>query len=207
MPRSNELELIAGRLKEIVDALAGAGIGPVGPQGATGATGATGAAGATLLTGSGAPLAANGQDGDYYLDTGSAPTVLYGPKASGLWGSGTTIGITALSKSLTLESPGAAEDVTMFYTEDDITITAMRAVCRGTTPSVAWTIRKNTNRNAIGQEVVTGGTTTTSTTTADDVTSFNAPAIPKGRWVWLETTATAGTVAEFTVSLEFEYDQ
>ena len=57
--------------------------GATGPAGPTGATGATGAAGATILSGSGAPAAGTGANGDYYFDT--AAGVMYGPKASGAW--------------------------------------------------------------------------------------------------------------------------
>jgi hypothetical protein len=43
-----------------------------------------------LLSGMGAPVAATGLDGDFYLDTGAAPVALYGPKASGVWPSSPT---------------------------------------------------------------------------------------------------------------------
>lgn len=64
-------------------------------DGATGATGATGAAGAdgvpgangadgkTVLSGSGAPSAGIGTDGDFYINIDLAH--IYGPKASGAW--------------------------------------------------------------------------------------------------------------------------
>src|SRR5438309_5526733 len=54
-------------------ALAGAQ-GPAGPQGP---------AGASILSGAGAPSAATGNNGDFYLNT--ATSCLYGPKASGAW--------------------------------------------------------------------------------------------------------------------------
>lgn len=67
--------------------------GATGPAGATGAastvTGPTGADGKTIRHGSGAPLSGLGVDGDFYLDT--ATNILYGPKTSGAWGSGTSI--------------------------------------------------------------------------------------------------------------------
>jgi hypothetical protein len=54
--------------------------------------------GNATLTGTGAPQAATGIDGDYYFDTTSYPAslTLYGPKASGAWpGSGVTLSSTA----------------------------------------------------------------------------------------------------------------
>jgi hypothetical protein len=79
--------------------------GPQGPQGVTGATGAQGPVGATgaagtngidgktVRNGVGAPAAALGVDGDFYLNT--ATNVIYGPKGSitaGQWpASGTSL--------------------------------------------------------------------------------------------------------------------
>lgn len=60
------------------------GFSLVGAPGAPGATGATGAAGSQILSGSGAPAAALGNDGDYYLD--KANSLLYGPKTGSGWG-------------------------------------------------------------------------------------------------------------------------
>ena len=78
--------------------------GPAGATGATGPAGATGAAGAdstvagptgpagadgkTLLNGSGTPSSGTGVDGDFYIDTTNDK--IFGPKASGAWGSGTS---------------------------------------------------------------------------------------------------------------------
>ena len=66
--------------------------GPQGIQGETGSTGSTGSTGPagsdgkTLLNGSGAPGSGLGVDGDFYIDTTNKD--IYGPKASGAWGSG-----------------------------------------------------------------------------------------------------------------------
>ena len=60
--------------------------GPAGPAGATGATGPAGAAGlagSSLYSGAGAPSAAFGKDGDFYLNT--TDRSVYGPKAGGVW--------------------------------------------------------------------------------------------------------------------------
>lgn len=60
--------------------------GDAGPQGDPGPPGADGR---TILSGSGAPSSGLGEDGDFYLDT--AASDLYGPKAGGAWGSGTSL--------------------------------------------------------------------------------------------------------------------
>lgn len=57
-------------------------------------TGVQGPRGNATLSGTGAPAASTGIDGDYYVDTTSYPAsvILYGPKVSGSWpGSGITL--------------------------------------------------------------------------------------------------------------------
>jgi len=69
--------------------------GPTGPQGATGPAGPqgpqgiSGSNGNTILSGSTAPLSTQGNNGDYYLNT--TTNILYGPKTSSGWGSGTIL--------------------------------------------------------------------------------------------------------------------
>ncbi len=112
-----------------------------------------------------------------------------------------------LSKSVSVETPTNAEDISLFYTDVAITITKMIAVLVGSsTPSVTWTIRHSTDRSATGNEVVTGGTTTTSMTTGSVVTSFNDATIPANSFVWLETTAQSGTVGQINVTLNYTKD-
>lgn len=110
------------------------------------------------------------------------------------------------SKSITIESPTATEDISMFFTNRAVTITEMRAVVRGTTPSVTWTIRHGTSRSAAGAQVVTGGTATTDESTGSDVTSFNDATIVADSFVWLETTAQTGTVVELHVTIFYDED-
>ncbi len=110
-------------------------------------------------------------------------------------------------KSITVEDPTATEDISIFFTSTAITISEMRAVVRGTTPSVTWTIRHNaTDRSVAGNEVVTSGTTTTSESAGSDVTSFNDATIPADSFVWLETTGQTGTVDELHVSIIYTED-
>jgi hypothetical protein len=63
--------------------------GPVGPTGATGATGPAGADGRTLLSGTSAPASGTGEDGDFFINTNGS--ILYGPKAGGVWPGGVSI--------------------------------------------------------------------------------------------------------------------
>jgi hypothetical protein len=122
------------------------------------------------------------------------------PSSSGLAAS------TPFSKAITIESPTSSEDITLFFTDDAITITQLNAVCVGSTPSVTYTIRHGSDRSATGNEVVTSGSTTTSTTMGDEVTSFNDATIAAGSWVWLETTAQSGTVGTVNITIEYTRD-
>jgi hypothetical protein len=54
-----------------------------------GAVGDDGVDGSTLLSGAGAPSGGIGADGDFYIDT--TAWEIYGPKATGVWGSGTSL--------------------------------------------------------------------------------------------------------------------
>ena len=109
--------------------------------------------------------------------------------------------------SVTIEDPTSSEDISVSFINKAVTISEMRAVLVGSsTPSVTWTIRHGTDRNATGAEVVTSGTTTTSVTTGSDVTSFNDATIVADSFIWLETTAKSGTVTELHVTGLFRKD-
>ena len=111
------------------------------------------------------------------------------------------------SKSITVENPTASEDLSMFFTDEAITVTKIVAVLVGSaTPSVTWTIRHGTDRSAAGAEVVTSGTATTSVTTGSVVTSFNDATIIADSFVWLETTAQSGTVGQINITIFYKQD-
>jgi hypothetical protein len=110
-----------------------------------------------------------------------------------------------IAKSITLLSPTSSEDISLWYQTSAATITAMRVVLVGSsTPSVTWTIRHGSDRNATGAEVVTGGTTTTTTTSVQTVSVFDDATISAGSHVWLETTAQSGTVDSINITIEYE---
>lgn len=120
--------------------------------------------------------------------------------------SATVKGITDRA-SITIESPTDAEDISMLFADEAITITKMVCTLVGSdTPSVTWTVRHNSDRSAAGTEVVTGGTTTTNTTTGDAVTSFDDATIAADSNVWLETTAQSGTVDSMVVTIFYDRD-
>ena len=106
--------------------------------------------------------------------------------------------------SITLESPGSAEDISLMRTDFAITVTRETCVVVGSsTPSVTVTLRHGTDRSATGAELNTSGNAITSTSTGNEDTSFNDATVVADSFLWLETTAQSGTVD--SVSCTWEY--
>lgn len=63
--------------------------GPEGAEGPEGPTGPTGASGRTILSGAVDPIATDGANGDFYVNT--ATNYLFGPKAAGAWPAGVSL--------------------------------------------------------------------------------------------------------------------
>lgn len=114
--------------------------------------------------------------------------------------------IPTLSKSISVESPTNSEDITLFYTDIAITMKEFNTVMTGTSPSITYTVKHESDRSAAGDEVVTGGSTTTSTTAGDSVTSFNDATVPANRWLWLETTASGVAQTSFHITMRYTED-
>jgi len=110
-------------------------------------------------------------------------------------------------KAIGVENPTSSEDITLFYTDDSITITQINSVLRGTsTPSVTWTMRYDSDRNVTGTEIITGGTITTSRQLGDEDVSFDNSVVPAGSWIWIETSAVSGTADEINITIEYTRD-
>ena len=113
----------------------------------------------------------------------------------------TTITGLRWSKSITVEDPTASEDINIGFFNVAVTITEIRCVTRGSTPSVTVTFRHGTDRSATGAEAVTGGTVVTSVSTGSDITAFNDATIVADSFIWLETTAESGTTDEVSCQI------
>lgn len=113
----------------------------------------------------------------------------------------TTLGSLELPKSITIPSPVAGDDFTLFRTDTETTLAAVYAVLQGTSsPSVTFVLRYAADRTAVGT-LATVSTAITSTTTGTSVPVQQMP-IPADRFVWLEITAVSGTVSELNLTLE-----
>lgn len=119
---------------------------------------------------------------------------------------GTSINYPTIVKSVEIESPTASENITLFKVASAATITDMYAVVRGTSASTTWVIKHGTDRSGGGSSVNTAGTTTTDTTSGSTVTTFTDATIVANSWVWLVTTATAGTINSLNVTINYRMD-
>lgn len=106
-------------------------------------------------------------------------------------------------KAVTISAPSGSEKLALFYTTAAITISQIRSVVSGTSPSVTFSIRYGSDFSAAGTEVVTSGITCTNTTTGLSTTSFNNASITANNFVWLTTSAISGTVTALNVTVVF----
>lgn len=105
--------------------------------------------------------------------------------------------------SLTLYDPTSAEDITMMYTSSSITINKVFSVLRGSAgQSVTISLHYATTRNAAGTAIVSAQAVTATSSIAD-VTKTANTTVDAGNFIWLETSATAGTVNELFVQFTY----
>lgn len=105
------------------------------------------------------------------------------------------------SKSITVESPTVGDDLTYYFTIPAIELRELNAVIRGS-GSVTWTLRYDSDRNAVGTEIITGGHPS-SDVNGESITIFDNPSIPARSYVWLEVTNVTGQVEALHLSLQF----
>lgn len=105
--------------------------------------------------------------------------------------------------SLTLYDPTNAEDITMMYTSSSITINKVFSVLRGSAgQSVTISLHYATTRNAAGTAIVSAQAVTATSSIADVTKTVNTT-VDAGNFIWLETSATAGTVNELFVQFTY----
>lgn len=110
-----------------------------------------------------------------------------------------------LSKTFTLESPTASDNITIFRTDVAITIQEVIAVSTGTTPSTTYKIVRDLLRNAIGTDMTTSSATT-SITGGDTATISGGGSVPANSWIWFETSAVAGTNVILSIDIRYTED-
>ena len=108
----------------------------------------------------------------------------------------------AASKSITILDPINTDSVTIFHTRDALTVSTVRAVVRGSSPSVTFSIYSATDRTATTTTHLAANVCS-NTTTGNTLTSFGSTAIAANSFVYLTVTAVSGTVNEFHASVSF----
>lgn len=117
-----------------------------------------------------------------------------------------------ISKSITIEDPTTADDITFFRENKAITVREMVIVTVGSaTPSVTVDIHHHTDRNNAGNALITTPTASTAaansaTTTGHVITSFDDATIPADSFVWVEIDAQSGTVDEVNITIFYTVD-
>lgn len=112
---------------------------------------------------------------------------------------GVRVGVERVEKHITIETPESGDDITWFFTNQAITLSEIRLVAVGSSPSSIITIRHGTSRSGVG--TIVDGNTVTSTTTGHDVTVITDPTIPADSFVWIEVGTTTGTVTSVHVTV------
>lgn len=106
-------------------------------------------------------------------------------------------------KAITILNPTGSDNVTLFYSTQSVVISSIVSLVRGTSPSITFEVLWDSSRTGSGTSAVEGGITVTNTTTGLVTTSLSHTTIPANRFVWVRTTASSGTVTEFSVTVNF----
>jgi hypothetical protein len=124
--------------------------------------------------------------------------------ASQLTGSVATARLTNIkqAKSLSLQSPTTSENVALFYTTEAITVTNVREALTGSSPSVTYVLRYGSSSRATSTADIVSSHAATSTAGANATLTANVN-IPAGSYIWIETSATGGTVSEINVTVTY----
>lgn len=113
------------------------------------------------------------------------------------------------SKSVAVESPTNSENITLFHTDTNITITKVHAVLRGSTPSVTFQLSHGTDRSDAGTNLFGSNQTLSgagATVAGTEYTSFSDATLVADEMIWLRTSATSGTVDEMSVTIYYVID-
>ena len=134
---------------------------------------------------------------------GKEPTIAAGTSTQ-YWRGDKTWQTLTFSKSITVEAPSSAENITIFHSNFAVTITRVDAVLRGSSPTVTFQIPHGTNRTGAGSaNLFSVAPTESSTTTATSYTSFGDATVGAGEMVWLTTSNTTGTVNELALTVYY----
>lgn len=111
------------------------------------------------------------------------------------------------SVRLIIENPTASEDIGFGQlAQGAVTITKVVGVLTGDYTSVTINPKHGTDRSAAGTALFSAGQAITSTTTGTVLTTFADATLAAGEFLWLETTAKAGTTGNLELTVYFTED-
>jgi hypothetical protein len=104
------------------------------------------------------------------------------------------------SKGVSIVAPSSSEQVMLYKAgSNGVTISSVDIAIRGTSPSVTYAISYGSTYGTATSTVVASNAVTTTGGATLNVTS-----IPANNYIWITTSATSGTVNEFTVLMKFK---
>jgi len=141
----------------------------------------------------------------------SAMAVIY-PKSDGLWygkddaGAETKLSNPSLNKGAFIALPTSTDTVDVWQTPVAITITSLKAVLRGSSPSVTYNIGFGTSIQSPTAVFTSDITCTSITTGCSNSSGFNDATIPAGSFIWIYTNAASGTIRSIAFTINYTED-
>jgi hypothetical protein len=160
-------------------------------NGGTGATTITG-----LVKGNGTSAMTAAVAGTDYQAPLTSGTNIKTVQGNTLLGAG-NVGI-ADSKGIKFIAPTASENQTIWRVANSVTVSGVDIVLLGTSPSVTYTINYGSTRGTAAGTIVASNTVTTS-----GAATVSSAVIPANSYVWVTTSATSGTVTDFTITINY----
>jgi trimeric autotransporter adhesin len=105
------------------------------------------------------------------------------------------------SKGITIPLPVNDDEFTLFFTNSSITLSQIRTLVTGTTPSVNATFSYGSSR-ASGT-TIQANILTSNVTAGNSQTSFTNDTIPANSFVWVKLNTVSGTVSEYHATLMY----
>jgi len=108
----------------------------------------------------------------------------------------------ASPKSFAISSPVVGDNLSIFFTKNQITVNTVNAVVRGSSPSVNFSLKYGPDRSQTGYAMA-ASIDCSNTTSGNVISTFNQNIIPKNNFIWLVINSVTGTVNELAVSIDF----
>ncbi len=128
-----------------------------------------------------------------------------GIEVTGVPGNDTVFIAATQTKSISIPSPTSTDNVTLFFTDTEITVNKIASVLQGIANSnVVFTIQSAESRsNTSPKKIVTNGIICANINQGVITTSFDQAVINANSWIWLTTSFANGGTTEISVTMEF----